>query len=341
MGMFTALEIFLTSKLNALLSTYITVFSNKVIILLQLGTPILVLYYGYSIMTPRGSNASIDEMLFNLVRIAIVFAFVQNSVGLLDLTVGFIHELKGGFIGATSVWNLLDQEVEVTQKLSEKIFDLDDSTFKIAGSIASIMIWIGSIFVLVSSSLVFIVAEVGLALLIVTSPIFIGCLTYGFTRELFNGWLRSIFSCIITLIFATLVVRIGIDVMAKMTEISSSNTANFSIFTIGSLNVVIGVIVSALVLVATKMAGNIAGVAATSAIQGGMVLAIKAGSNFARASSASRAQQGGNSMPRSSQNKQLVGSSGANSQRAQNDNMLKIASQKTSFARAQHMNSQG
>ena len=40
-----------------------------------------------------------------------------------------------------------------------------------------------------------------------------------------------------------------------------------------------GVIVSSLVLVAAKIAGNIAGVAATSAIQGGMALGARAGIN--------------------------------------------------------------
>jgi type IV secretion system protein VirB6 len=252
-------------------------FSTKVSLLLKLGAPILVLYYGYSIMTPRGSNATIQEMMFNFVRIAIVFAFVENSAGLLDLSIGFIHELKTGFINEKSIFTLLDEQLLITQKLSQDVLKLDTGYLKLQGVLASLMIWLGATFVLASSAIIFIAAEVGLALLTVTSPIFIGCLTYGFTRELFNGWLRSIFSCIVTLIFATLVVKIGIDISNDIINQLAINPEQKNLMTIGEVALLTGIIVSSLVFVATKMAGNIAGVAATSAIQGGMVLGVRAG----------------------------------------------------------------
>lgn len=277
MGVFTKFEVFFTDKLHHLLATYLSMFSTKVSLLLKLGAPILVLYYGYSIMTPRGSNATIQEMMFNFVRIAIVFAFVENSAGLLDLSIGFIHELKTGFINEKSIFALLDEQLLTTQKLSQTVRKLDTAMVPLQGIVASSMIWLGSILVLASSAVVFIATEVGLALLTVTSPIFIGCLTYGFTRELFNGWLRSIFSCIITLIFATIVVKIGIDISNDIMRELVISPEQESLMTTGGTALVTGIIVSSLVFVATKMAGNIAGVAATSAIQGGMVLGARAG----------------------------------------------------------------
>jgi len=81
MNIFSEIETALTNNFHSLLSTYLSMFASKVILLFQLGKPLLVLYYGYSIMTPRGSNAQVAEMLFNLVRIGIVFAFVRNSGG--------------------------------------------------------------------------------------------------------------------------------------------------------------------------------------------------------------------------------------------------------------------
>ena len=128
MGVFTKLETVITDKLHNILATYLAMFSSKVILLFQLGTPLLVLYYGYSIMTARGSNAPAAEMLFNLARIGIVF--VQNSSGLLDLSIGFIHELKTGFIETKSLSSLLDEQFIVAQKLSEDIFNLDTSLLK-------------------------------------------------------------------------------------------------------------------------------------------------------------------------------------------------------------------
>lgn len=277
MGIFTKFETFFMGKLEALLRIYIPIFSDKMALLLQLGSTVLILYYGYSIMTSRGSNATIQDMLFNLARIGIVLAFVQNSEGLLDTAIGFIHELKTGFIEEKSLFALLDEQFLVTQQLSQDVFKLDTAYIRLQGFAASCMIWLGTIFMLTSSAIVFIAAEVSLALLTVTSPIFIGCLTYGFTRELFNGWLRSVFSCIITLIFATLVVKIGIDISNDITRQLIISPSQDNLMTIGATVLVTGVIISSLTLVATKMAGNISGVAATSSIQGGISLAAKAG----------------------------------------------------------------
>jgi hypothetical protein len=104
-------------------------------------------------MTPRGSNATINEMLFNLVRIAIVFAFVENSAGLLDLSLSFIDELKTGFIGATSLFALLDEQFLVTQQLTQDVFKIDTDVIKLRGALASIMIWGGAVCVLASSAI--------------------------------------------------------------------------------------------------------------------------------------------------------------------------------------------
>lgn len=344
MGIFTKFETFFTGKINSLLSTYISAFSSKVIFLLQLGTPILILYYGYSIMTPRGSSASIYDMLFNLVRIGIVFAFVENSGGLLDLAIGFIHELKTGFIGAKSIFALLDEQFLVTQQLSEDVFNLDTDYIKFQGFLAASMIWFGAILVLASSSIVFIAAEVGLALLTVTSPIFVGCLTYGFTRELFNGWLRSIFSCIITLIFATLVVKIGIDISNDIMHQLIVSPEQKSLLTTGATAFITGIVVSSLVLVATKTAGNIAGVAATSAIQGGIMLGAKAGMKTGTSTvgaTTKAAKSIGNRIGRGILSKlNKNNSTSGRSQDAINLSTLKEESQKASFARVQQTNSQ-
>lgn len=283
MGIFTTFETFLTGEFHHLLATYLAVFSSKIIFLIRLGAPILVLYYGYSIMTPRGSNATMPEMLFNFARIGLVLAFVQNSGGLLDLSIGFIYELKTGFIGEQSLFALLDEQFLTSQELAQRLRKLDTAMVPLEGVVSSLMVRLGSILVLASSTIVFIAAEAALALLTVTSPIFIGCLTYGFTRELFNGWLRSIFSCIITLIFATLVVKIGIDISNGIIRELATAPAQESLMTIGATILVTGIIVSSLVLVATKIAGNIAGVAATSAMQGGMTLATKLGAAGAAA----------------------------------------------------------
>lgn len=339
MNTFANLESYLTDKLSTLLAKYLTIFSSKVILLLQLGTPILVFYYGYSIMTPRGSSASIYDMLFNLVRIGIIFAFVENSAGLLDLTIGFIHELKTGFIGEQSVFTLLDEQHFAAQQLGEKIYHLDTSYIKLRGLLASSMVWLGTILIFASSSIVFIATEVSLTLLTVTAPIFVGCLTYSFTRELFNGWLRSVFSCIITLIFASLIMKVGIDINKQAVAAIAVSPAEHNILNTGAMALSLGIVVSALVLVATKTANNIAGVAASAAIQGRLILGTKAGMKTGgntAASTAKAAKNIGNKIGRSIMTKLNRN----NSASKDSSETLEQESQKAALARVQQTNSQ-
>lgn len=301
MNLFSALANILEVKLHALLSAYITLFADKMVTLITIGLPILVAYYGYSILAGRGSNATLGEMFWNVARIGIILSFIENSGGLLDASIALIHELKGSFVGAESVWLELDEVVGKTQNLSEIIKNLDPSVFKIEGSIASFLVWLGSAISIASAAIVFIAAEVGIALLVTTAPIFIGLMAYGFSKELFNGWLRCVLSCIITFIFASLVVRIGVDLMFQSIEVVSTDTTRYSIFTIGALNTIIGLIISALIFVSSRISGNIAGVAASSAIQGGMT-AFAAGATRLSAAAGGRGisttMQGGRNLKR-------------------------------------------
>lgn len=322
MGIFTTFETFLTGELHHLLATYLAIFSGKIILLIRLGAPILVLYYGYSIMMPGGSNATLKEMMSNFARIALVFVFVDNSNGLLNLLIGFINELKTGFVGEQSLFALLDEQFVTAQKLSQTVKKLDTAMVPLEGVLSSWMVRLGSIFVTASSAIIFIAAEAALTLLTVTSPIFIGCLTYGFTRELFNGWLRSVFSCIITLIFATLVVKIGIDISNGIIRDLAINPEQDGLMTIGATALLTGIIISSLVFVAAKMAGNIAGVAASSAIQGGMTLATRAGMVGTATAAAGVAKYAGGKIRDKIQSRKL-----------------KQKSQASSFARLQQINS--
>ncbi|EGH26372.1 conjugal transfer protein, partial [Pseudomonas amygdali pv. mori str. 301020] len=59
-------------------------------------------------------------------------------------------------------------------------------------------------------------ADVTIALLSITAPLFIFCLMFGFLRTMFNNWLQLIFSSILTVLFASLIVNISIAFMTDM-----------------------------------------------------------------------------------------------------------------------------
>ncbi len=85
-------------------------------------------------------------MMWNLARIGMIFAFMQNTGNLRDLSIGFIEELKGGFVGAESIFALLDQQVESTKKLAEDLYSLDANYIPLKGFLAAGMLWGGTIF---------------------------------------------------------------------------------------------------------------------------------------------------------------------------------------------------
>lgn len=293
MHTFANLEAFLISQLDVILNTYLVLFAGKMVTLVTIGLPILIAYYGYSILAGRGSNATFGEMGWNIVRILMILSFMENTGGLLDASIGSIQELKSGFVGGESVFALLDQQVEMTKKLAENLYNLDANYIPLKGWLAGVMLWGGAIFTIVTATIVFISADVGLVLLTTTAPIFIGCLTYGFLKEMFNGWLRSIFSCIITLIFASMIVRIGIDINTQVIQSFSASLTRNTLMEAGAITFAIGIITSFLTLRAASLAGNIAGVAATSAIQGGIAAAAYAGTKLGASAAGKGLSSGG------------------------------------------------
>ncbi len=270
MKFFQSFEQIIDNELTNIISTQLVLFADQMVSLIQLGVPILILYYGYSIMSGRGSNATVSEMMWNLARIGMIFAFMQNTGNLLDLSIDFIQELKGGFVGADNVFGLLDKQVESTKKLAEDLYSLDVNYIPLKGFLAAGMLWLGSIFVVVAASIIYISSSVCLTLLLATAPIFIGCLSYGFLKENFNGWLRAILSCIASLIFASMISRIGVSLNGQFVQYVSQSPDKSMLLEVGALNLATGIIIGFLLLKSTGLAGSIAGVAASSAIQGGM-----------------------------------------------------------------------
>lgn len=298
-GLFTTMEQVIESKLAVLINAYLTLFAGKMVTLITIGLPILVAYYGYSILAGRGSSATLGEMFWNVARIGITLSFVENTGGLLDASVSFIHELKSGFVGDDSVFNLLDQQLHIIKAITKGLFANDPSFTKVSASLSTIMIWIGGACIVASAAIVFISAEVILVLLTATAPIFIGCLAFGFLKEIFNGWLRCIFSCIITFIFASMIVKMILDLTSNLFQQLIDSSHGSGLVATGGSVLIIGIIGSSLIYLSSRISGNIAGVAASAAIQGGMTAAAAGAARLSAAASgrgANTVMQGGRNL---------------------------------------------
>ena len=187
--------------------------------------------------------------------------------------------LKDGLSGnqAGGVWAKLDSLWAQTQALASAVKDLDTSTYvKVDGGIGAGLVWIGSIILMLVAGLVFFTADVTMLLLGLTAPLFIFCLMFGFLRTMFNNWLQLIFSSILTVMFASLVINIGMNFMGKILTQVTAQATESNLITMGALACVAGVLTGGMVLLSAKFATQIAGVGMEGAVQGMAVMGLGA-----------------------------------------------------------------
>ncbi|MCU6304199.1 type IV secretion system protein, partial [Enterobacter cloacae] len=103
---------------------------------------------------------------------------------------------------------------------------------------------------------------------IITAPIFIFCLMFGFIRVMFNNWLQSLFSSILTVLFASLVIRIAMDFQGDILR-GVANAPPSSAILSGSERGFLGVLLRALLVPITPtFAVQFAGAGVVGAVQG-------------------------------------------------------------------------
>lgn len=237
-----------------------------------------VLWMGYQTMAGK-IQTPIQDGVWNLAKIGIILAFIENTSGYLTTTIDAIQGLKDGLSGnqAGGVWAKLDTLWVQTQRLATAIKDLDTSTYvQTDGAIGAGLVWLGSIILMLIAGIVFFTADITLLLLGITAPIFIFCLMFGFLRTMFNNWLQLIFASILTVMFASLVINIGMNFMSKILTQVTAQANDSNLITMGALACVAGVLTGALVFIASKFATQIAGVGMEGTVQGMIVMGLGA-----------------------------------------------------------------
>jgi type IV secretion system protein VirB6 len=236
--------------------------------LIQASITIYMLVQGYRIMAGK-LQRPVEDTVFEVGKMGIIIAFLQNGGGYLDLAINALDGLKTGLSGSDNVWLYLDQLWFKAQQISGTLLDLDSSTYvKMEGGIGSILVWAGVLVALLLTTIVFLSAEITILLLTVTAPVFIFCLMFGFLRTMFNNWLQSIFSSILTLMFATLVLSSGIKYLNGVLETIKASANESNLITMGAMAGAAGVICAFVVWLSSKFAAQLAGVGLEGAVQG-------------------------------------------------------------------------
>ncbi len=280
-GFFVKFNTTIMDAINRLGATWQAQYASGIMSIMAGCITLYILWVGYSALAGK-KQTPVDDLVWDLARFAMIIAFVTNAGGYLTATTEALQGLKAGFTGGTPVWSTLDQLWMSTQKLGDLVYSKDDSIYvKAEGGIGLLLIWGGAITLMLVSSVVFLTADLTMSFMLITAPIFIFCLMFGFLRPMFNNWLQLIFSSILTVLFASLVIRLAVDFQGDILAQIGSQVDDKNIVTMGAMGGVIGVLSALLVMIAAGFAAKLAGAGAEGAVQGLAMAGINTGTHLA------------------------------------------------------------
>ncbi|QMR74177.1 type IV secretion system protein [Enterobacter sp. RHBSTW-00175] len=267
-GMFVGMNNTITGGLNAVLQGQTSVYGNMISVIAVSSFTLFITYRGYQTLAGK-LQTPIEDVVWDVGRMLLIMTFVLNLGSWLDLAISAINGLKDGVSGDDNVWALLDTVWEKAQTIGQKLYQNDDSNYvKLNGGIAEILVWGGAIVTLLFGSTVNLLAEITIVLMTTTSPIFIFCLLYRFLTSMFNNWLKTIFTVILTIMFSALSIRIVINYLNGILDKAVSFADNANIITLGVQCCVAGVISGVIIYFSAKVASALGGAAVQAVLQG-------------------------------------------------------------------------
>ena len=256
-------------------ATYQSQFTQDIMSLVTVSVTLYVLWKGYQILASK-TQTPMQDLVWDLSKFAIIIMFITNADGYLTAATNALQGMKDGLSGGVSAWQTLDNLWEKTQNLAEKVYQKDTDFIPLAGALGMTLVWAGSLILMTISAVVFLTADITMKFLIITAPIFIFCLMFGFIRVMINNWLQSLFSSILTVLFASLVIRIAMDFQGDILQQVSNATPNSNVMTVSAMGFLAGLLGALLVLIAKSFAVQLAGAGVEGAVQGAAMMGLGA-----------------------------------------------------------------
>lgn len=277
MGFFEKFNSQIMGEIDKLSEASTSVYAQGITTVATGAITLYIIWMGYQTWAGK-TQAPMQDTLWNLAKFGIILSFINNIDGYLDSAMAAVEGLKTGFTGdsGSSVWAQLDTLWQKTQELGEAVYKMDDDFVPMTGWGARNMVWIGSIVLMAITAFVFFVADITIKLLSLTAPIFIFCLMFGFLRQMFNNWLMLIFSSVLTVLFATLVINIGMAYMDTILDQVKQEASYANLMTVGVMALLAGLLAGLMVLLAKSFASQLAGVGVDGAVQGMAIMGLGA-----------------------------------------------------------------
>ena len=273
-GVFSGLHNAVINGIDALVDPKIALYSAAATDIAAASVTLFLLWRAYQ-TTAGKLQTPLGDIAWDIGRMMIILAFVTNVGNYMSSVSGMIDDLRiavGGDSGG-DIWSTMDTLWSATQTLGQHIYEMDKSTyFKFEGGLAEGLVWGGTIFTLVVSTIVNLSAELTLKFMQITGPLFIFCLMYGFLRPMFNNWLNVIFTGILTILFASLSLQIMISYLAKILSNASATVESSNMVTLGAICLLAGIGAGFVILMSAKLAGALGGASVLGAMQGAAMM---------------------------------------------------------------------
>ncbi|WOA52118.1 type IV secretion system protein [Dickeya solani] len=267
-GMFVGMDKNIMDGLNAVLEGQSSTYGTMISVIIVNSFTLFILYRGYQTLGGK-LQTPVEDVVWDVGRMLLITTFVLNLDGWLDISIAAIEGIKDGISGNDNIWALLDTVWEKAQTLGQMLFNLDTSTYvKLNGGLAEVLVWGGVIVLLLAATFVNLLAEITILLMTTTSPLFIFCLLYGFLKPMFDNWLKTIFTAILTIMFSALSIRIVINYLNKILDAATTTSAESNMVTLAAQCLLAGIASGAVVWFSAKIANALSGVAVQATLQG-------------------------------------------------------------------------
>ena len=262
-GIFVGMDKNIMNGLNAVLEGQSSTYGTMISVIIVSSFTLFILFRGYQTLAGK-LRTPVEDIAWDVGRMLLITTFVLNRDGWLD-----IQGLKDGISGDDNVWALLDTVWEKAQALGQKLFNMDTSTYvKLNGGLAEVLVWGGSIVLLMAATFVNLLAEITILLMTTTAPLFIFCLLYGFLKPMFDNWLKTIFAAILTVMFSALSIRIAINYLNKILDAAAKTSAETNMVTLAAQCLLAGIAAGVVVWFSAKLASALSGAAVQAVLQG-------------------------------------------------------------------------
>ncbi|QYM96570.1 type IV secretion system protein [Dickeya ananatis] len=267
-GIFVGMDKNIMDGLNAVLAGQSSTYGTMISVIIVNSFTLFILYRGYQTLGGK-LQTPVEDVVWDVGRMLLITTFVLNLDGWLDTSIAAIEGLKDGISGNDNIWALLDTVWAKAQTLGQMLLNLDTSTYvKLNGGLAEVLVWGGVIVLLLAATFVNLLAEITILLMTTTSPLFIFCLLYGFLKPMFDNWLKTIFTAILTIMFSALSIRIVINYLNKILDAATTTSAESNMVTLAAQCLLAGIASGTVVWFSAKIANALSGVAVQAALQG-------------------------------------------------------------------------